>query len=46
VKDGRISADDVDREISWFRSQNLLKGDINAKALIDMRYALPLAAID
>ncbi len=46
VKDGRISADDVDREINWFRSQNLLKGEISAKALIDARYALPLTAID
>jgi NitT/TauT family transport system substrate-binding protein len=44
--DGRISADDVDREINWFRSQNLLKGDVSAKALIDTRYALPLNGID
>jgi len=43
---GRISAADVDREIDWFRSQNLLKGDISAKALIDTPYSLPLAAID
>ena len=33
-------ADDVDR------SQNLLKGDVSAKAPIDTRYALPLTAID
>jgi NitT/TauT family transport system substrate-binding protein len=46
LKDGRISADDVDRQINWFRSQNLLKGDVSAKALIDTRYALPLTAID
>jgi NitT/TauT family transport system substrate-binding protein len=46
LRDGRISAEDVDREISWFRSQNLLKGDVSAKALIDTRYALLLTAID
>jgi hypothetical protein len=39
-------ADDVDRQINWFRSQNLLKGDVSAKAPIDTRYALPLTAID
>jgi hypothetical protein len=46
VKDGRISAEDVDRQIAWFRSQNLLKGDVSAKELIDTRYALPLTSID
>jgi NitT/TauT family transport system substrate-binding protein len=46
VKDGRISAADVDREIAWFRSQNLVKGDVSAKELIDTRYALPLTSID
>jgi NitT/TauT family transport system substrate-binding protein len=46
VRDGRISAEDVDRQIAWFRSQNLLKGDVSAKELIDTRYALPLAGID
>jgi NitT/TauT family transport system substrate-binding protein len=46
VTDGRISTADVDREIAWFRSQNLLKGDVSAKALIDSRYALPLNGIE
>ena len=42
AKDGRISAEDVDREIVWFKSQNLLRGNVSAKELIDTRYALPL----
>jgi hypothetical protein len=46
VKDGRISAADVDREIAWFKSQGLLKGEVSAKELIDARYALPLTSID
>ncbi len=46
AKDGRISAADVDREIAWFKSQNLLKGEVSAKELMDMRYALPLNTLD
>jgi NitT/TauT family transport system substrate-binding protein len=46
VKDGRISAADVDRQIAWFKSQGLLKGEVSAKELIDTRYALPLTTID
>ncbi len=42
--DGRISTADVARQIAWYKSQNLLKGDARADALIDNRYALPLIA--
>ena len=37
---GRVSIGDVARQIAWYKSQHLLKGDIDAKQLIDSRYAL------
>ncbi|HUK58913.1 MAG TPA: ABC transporter substrate-binding protein [Stellaceae bacterium] len=42
--EGRISTADVERQIDWYKSQNLLKGEVKADALIDGRYALPLVA--
>jgi NitT/TauT family transport system substrate-binding protein len=42
--DGRISTADVARQIAWYKSQNLLKGEVKAEDLIDKRYALPLVA--
>ena len=41
---GRIAAADVQHQIDWYKSQNLLKGDVKAEAIIDKRYALPLVA--
>jgi len=38
--EGRIAAANVARQIAWYKSQNLLKGDIKAEDLIDSRYAL------
>jgi len=38
--EGRIDAANVARQIAWYKSQNLLKGDIKAEDLIDSRYAL------
>jgi NitT/TauT family transport system substrate-binding protein len=38
--DGRIDADSVARQVAWYRAQNLLKGEVDAKVLIDHRYAL------
>jgi NitT/TauT family transport system substrate-binding protein len=38
--DARMDAADVARQINWYKSQNLLKGDIKADSLIDNRYAL------
>lgn len=38
--EGRIDAANVARQIAWYKSQNLLKGDIKAEELIDSRYAL------
>jgi NitT/TauT family transport system substrate-binding protein len=42
--EGRIDVDSVAHQIAWYKSQNLLKGDIDAKALIDNRYALAKVA--
>jgi NitT/TauT family transport system substrate-binding protein len=42
--EGRVDVADVARQIAWYKSQNLLKGNIDAKALIDGRYALPKIA--
>jgi NitT/TauT family transport system substrate-binding protein len=43
-REARISTADVARQIAWYKTQNLLKGDARAAALIDSRYALPLIA--
>jgi NitT/TauT family transport system substrate-binding protein len=42
--EGRIATADIARQVAWYRSQNLLKGDASADAFIDSRYALPLVA--
>lgn len=36
----RVSLADVRRVVDWYKSQNMLKGEIDVKALIDMRYAI------
>jgi NitT/TauT family transport system substrate-binding protein len=41
---GRISSADIARQIAWYKSQNLLKGEVDPQQLIDSRYALPLLA--
>jgi len=41
---GGVDTADVARQIAWYKSQNLLKGDIRAEELVDHRYALPLFA--
>lgn len=38
--EGRIDVVNIARQIAWYKSQNLLKGDIKAEDLIDSRYAL------
>ncbi|HEV8015057.1 MAG TPA: ABC transporter substrate-binding protein [Stellaceae bacterium] len=42
--DGRIDAASVADQIAWYKSQGLLKGDIDANKLIDNRYALTTVA--
>lgn len=40
--DARVSAKDVQHQIAWYRAQGLMKGNADAAALIDRRYAVLL----
>jgi NitT/TauT family transport system substrate-binding protein len=40
--DGRVDNADIARQIAWYKSQNLLRGEVNADVLVDSRYAIPL----
>lgn len=41
---GRLDAADVARQIAWYKSQNLLKGEVKVEELIDSRYAIVMPA--
>ena len=41
---GRIDVKSVADQIAWYKSQGLLKGDVDVKKLIDNRYALTTVA--
>jgi NitT/TauT family transport system substrate-binding protein len=41
---GRIDTKSVADQIAWYKSQGLLKGDIDVKTLIDSRYAQTIAS--
>jgi NitT/TauT family transport system substrate-binding protein len=38
----RIDENDIRRQIAWYKSQNMLKADIDADRIIDKRYAVAL----
>ena len=38
----RLDVKDILHQIAWFRSQGMLKGEIDADAIIDKRYVVPL----
>jgi NitT/TauT family transport system substrate-binding protein len=38
--EGRIDAGSIADQIAWYKSQNLLKGDVTADKIIDKRYAV------
>ncbi len=40
--DARLDVNDVRRQIDWYKSQNLLKSQVDADDLIDKRYVIPL----
>jgi hypothetical protein len=40
---GRLDLKDMQRQIDWFRSQNLLKGDPKIEDMIDKRTVVPLS---
>lgn len=41
-RQARVDVKDIQHQIDWYRAQGMLKGDFDAKAVIDMRYAVPL----
>jgi NitT/TauT family transport system substrate-binding protein len=42
--EGRIDAQSVADQVAWYKSQNLLKGEVDVHQLIDSRYALTRVA--
>jgi len=38
----RLDVDDVMHQISWYRSQGMIKDEFDGKAIMDMRYVVPL----
>ena len=41
--EARVDMKDIGHQIAWFRSQGMVKGDFDANAVIDPRYAIPLS---
>jgi NitT/TauT family transport system substrate-binding protein len=42
--DARVDVNDVRRQIAWYKSQGMVKGEVDADALLDKRYVIPLPA--
>jgi NitT/TauT family transport system substrate-binding protein len=42
--EARVNVADVAHQIAWYKSQNLLKGDVKAEELVDRRYAISTVA--
>jgi NitT/TauT family transport system substrate-binding protein len=40
--DARIDVKDIQHQIDWFKAQGMVKGDVDAKTAVDMRYATAL----
>lgn len=40
--DARIDMKDIQHQIDWFKSQGMVKGEVDAKTAVDLRYATPL----
>jgi NitT/TauT family transport system substrate-binding protein len=38
----RVNVADVMRQIAWYKSQNMLKGDVDGEKIIDRRYVVEL----
>ncbi len=41
-RQSRVAVGDLASIMAWYKSQNMLKSDIEAKALVDMRYAITM----
>lgn len=40
--EARIDMKDIQHQIDWFKSQGMVKGDVDARMAVDMRYATAL----
>lgn len=40
--DGRLDVNDIRRQIAWYKSQGMIKPELDADATIDPRYVMPL----
>jgi NitT/TauT family transport system substrate-binding protein len=40
--DGKLDVKDILRQIAWYKSQGMIKPEVNAEATIDKRYVVPL----
>lgn len=40
--DGRLDVNDILRQIAWYKSQGMIKQEVDAAATIDKRYVIPL----
>ena len=40
--EARLDVKDVRRQIAWYKSQGMLKAEVDSEALIDKRYVIPL----
>ena len=40
--DGGLDFADIVRQVDWFKSQGMLKGEVDGNAIIDKRYAIDL----
>jgi NitT/TauT family transport system substrate-binding protein len=43
-REGRLDQDDILRQIAWYKSQGMLKGEFDGKSIIDSRYVVPMPA--
>jgi NitT/TauT family transport system substrate-binding protein len=41
-REGRLDVADIHRQVAWFKSQGLLKSDVDADRIIDKRFITPL----
>ncbi|HLI22935.1 MAG TPA: ABC transporter substrate-binding protein [Stellaceae bacterium] len=39
---GRLDSADILRQIAWYKSHGMLKGEVDGKAIIDSRYVVPM----
>ena len=42
--EARLGVRDIAHQVAWFKAQKMLKGEVDADAFIDKRYAIPLEA--